>query len=59
MTFFGWELSRILKWLVIAAIVIFIFQDPTGAAAEVHKIFGVLDQAVHSLITFFNTATNS
>jgi hypothetical protein len=56
MTFFGWELSRILKWLVILAVILFIFRNPTGAAAEFHRIVGFLNQALNSLITFFNQA---
>lgn len=56
MTLFGWELSRILKWLLIAAVVVFIFRNPVGAAGEFHRIVAFLNQAMNSIITFVNSA---
>lgn len=56
MTLFGWEVSRILKWLLILALVWFIIQNPTGAAAEFHRFTSFLQHVMNSIITFFNSA---
>jgi hypothetical protein len=58
MTLFGWELSRILKWLLILAVIVFIFKNPTGAAAEFHRFLAFLDHVMNSIITFVNSAAS-
>jgi hypothetical protein len=41
--------KKAVRWLVIAVIVVWVFQDPAGAAALAHQILSGLTHAARSL----------
>jgi len=53
---FRWEMRTIINWVIVIAIVMWIFKDPTAAAHEVQRIFGLIGHAGSSFITFVTTA---
>jgi hypothetical protein len=44
--------SKYVRWLLIAVVVLWVVHDPMGAAAQVHKLVTWLSQAGQSLATF-------
>jgi hypothetical protein len=43
--------KKFIRWLVIAVLVVFVFTDPTGAAALVHQGVALIQAMAHSLAT--------
>jgi hypothetical protein len=41
--------KKIIRWLVIAVVVVWVIQDPDGAAALAHQAMTGLTHAAHSL----------
>lgn len=56
MTFFGWELRRILGYAFVICVVVWVVKDPQGAAAEVHVIFQAIGHIADSFITFITAS---
>ena len=44
-------MKKALHWLLIAIVVVWVMNDPTGAAALVHWGVGAIQSAAHSLAT--------
>jgi hypothetical protein len=45
-------LKKILGWAVVIFIAYYLFTQPTGAANDMHGVFGLLTRAGNSLATF-------
>jgi len=44
-------MKNAVKWLLIAIVVVWVMNDPTGAAALVHWAIGAIQSMAHSLAT--------
>lgn len=44
-------MKKLIRWLVVALVAVWVFQDPAGAAALAHHAITGLTHAAHSLST--------